>query len=189
MKVAESPITVYPGRLMSPNDVRAAVYERRNVLPKAYQQGWYLCGDVTNEFFHRLTGGEKVTESLDYFRVTGGQYFAVFTLQIREQQTRFLLPLASAKSVRFIEQAERTGVFLSLGKSGATDALLVEFKGGRVRLRELQTASKRSGSLPYDLDPLILRLASLSMMQVEAVPSTNPHCAVAEVCLTVILDS
>lgn len=62
-------------------------------------------------------------------------------------------------------------------------------RGGRVRLRELQMSSKRYGSLPYDVDPAILRLVSLSMMQLEAIPSTSPHCAVAEVCLTVILDS
>ncbi|MBD8629007.1 hypothetical protein IFT64_18905 [Oxalobacteraceae sp. CFBP 8753] len=174
---------------MSPNDVRAAVYNQRKVLPREYQQGWYLCGDVTDEFFDRLRNGERMTESLDYFTVKGGQLFAVFTLQIREQQARFLLPLASEKSTRFVEQVERTGVFMSLGKGGATDALLVEFKGGRLRLRELLQASKRCGSLPYDVDPVILRLASLSMMQLEAVPSTNRHHVVAEVCLTVILDS
>lgn len=189
MKVAESPITVYPGRLMSPNEVRSAVHARGSALPKAYQHGWYLCGDVTEELFHLIRGGERMTESLDYFRVTGGQLFAVFTLQVREQQTRFLLPLACEKSLRFIEQVERTGVFMSLGKGGATDALLVEFKGGRVRLRELQLASKRCAGLPCDLDPVILRLASFSMMQIGAIPSTNPQFPVGEVCLTVILNN
>lgn len=64
MKVAKSSITVYPSRLMSPNGVRAAVHEQGNILPKAYQQGCYFCGDVANALFHRLTVIKKVSESL-----------------------------------------------------------------------------------------------------------------------------
>jgi hypothetical protein len=188
MKVIENAITACKGRLMSPNEVRSAVQNLGRTLPKQYQHGWYLCGDVTTEFFYRLKGGAKTTEAIDCFSVKGGQLFTVFSLQIGEQQARFLLPLASEKSLRFLEQVERTGVFLSLGKEGATDALLIEFKSGRTGLRELQLALKRCAHLPCDVDPVVLSLASFSMMQKKAVPSADPLCLVAEVCLTVVLD-
>lgn len=188
MKVAESEVPVYQGRLMSPNEVRTAMYQRGGVLPHAYQQSWYLCGDVSEEFFRRVESHEKITHSLNIFRVNGNTSFAVFVLQIREQQARFLLPFASEKSARFVEQVERTGVFMSLGKAGTRDALLLEFNDRQSHLKELRSVAKRCARLPCDLDLIEVRMAAYSMTQVSAIPSVVQSESVSEVCLTVVLD-
>jgi hypothetical protein len=188
MKIAERKVPVYQGRLMSPNEVRSAIYQRGGILPHEYQQSWYLCGDVTDEFFRRVERHEKITHSLNTFGVNGSTSFAVFSLQIREQQARFLLPFASEKSVRFVEQVERTGVFMSLGKAGTRDTLLLEFNDRQNQLKELRSVAKRCARLPCDLDLIEVRMASYSMTQVSAIPSVVQSESVSEVCLTVVLD-
>ena len=188
MKVAESEVPVYQGRLMSPNEVRTAMYQRGGVLPHAYKQSWYLCGDVSEEFFRRVESHEKITYSLNIFRVNGNTSFAVFALQIREQQARFLLPFASEKSVRFVEQVERTGVFMSLGRAGARDTLLLEFVDGENQLRDLRDVAKRCARLPCDVDINELKMASYSMTHASSIPSRAVADVVSKVCLNVILD-
>jgi hypothetical protein len=188
MKVAESSVPVYQGRLMSPNDVRSAIYQRGGILPHEYQQSWYLCGDVTDEFFRRVASHEKIMHSMNIFRVNGSTLFAVFSLQIREHQARFLLPLAAEKSARFVEQVERTGVFLSLGRAGNREALLVEFVDERNQLKELRGVVSECARLPRDIGLVELRMGAYSMMQVSAIPSVIQSESVSEICLTVVLD-
>jgi hypothetical protein len=188
MKIAENQVPVYQGRLMSPNDVRSAIYQRSRFVPQEYQQSWYLCGDVTDEFFRRVVSHEKITHSLNIFRVNGSTSFAVFCLQIREHQARFLLPLAAEKSVRFVEQVERTGVFLSLGRAGNREALLVEFIDERNQLRELRGVVSECARLPRDIDLVELRMASYAMTQMTAIPRGAGVEVVSEVCLSVVLD-
>lgn len=188
MKVAESKVQVYQGRLMSPNEVRSAIYQRGGIVPHQYQQSWYVCGSVTDEFYRRVAMDERPTFGIDIFRVNRNTSFAVFTLQIREQQARFLLPFASEKSVRLAEQVERTGIFLSLERTGTEDALLLEFVDTRNQFGQLRDVAKRSSRLPCDVDIDELKLASYSMTHASAVPSRAVADVVSEVCLNVILD-
>jgi hypothetical protein len=188
MKVAESQVPVYQGRLMSPNEVRTAMYQRGGVLPHRYQQSWYLCGDVCEEFFQRVARHEKITHSVTIFSVNGSTFFAVFCLQICEHQTRFLLPFASEKSVRFVEQVERTGVFMSLGRAGTEEALLLEFVVGENQLRDLRAVAKRCSRLPCDVDINELKMASYSMTHASSIPNRSAASVVSEVCVNVILD-
>lgn len=188
MKVAESEVPVYQGRLMSPNEVRTALYQQGRALPHRYQQNWYLCGDVCEEFFRRVARDERITHSVSVFRVNGSTLFAVFCLQIREHQTRFLLPFASEKSVRFAEQIERTGVSVSLGRAGTKDALLLKFVIGENELRDLRTIVKRCSRLPCDVDINELKMASYSMTQALSIPNRSAETVVSEVCVNVILD-
>jgi hypothetical protein len=187
MKLAQT-VPVYQGRLMSPNDVRTAMHQRGDALPPRYQKSWYLCGDVTDEFFSRVASARKIEHSLNIFTVNGNTSYAVFGLQIREHQARFLLPFASEKSVRFIEQVERTGVCLSLGKAGKREAILLEFHAQDGQLKELRDAGKRCAGLPCDLELIELRMATFAMTEVSCIPDGTGAGVVSEVCLTVILD-
>lgn len=188
MKLAERDVPVFQGRLMAPSEVRGAVYGRGGSLPQAYMQSWYLCGDVSEEFYRRVANDENIAFNLNLFTTPGKTFFAVFVLQIRECQARFLLPLASERSVRFLEQAERTGVFMSLGKAGGNAALLVEFLCVQGKLAEFRADVRNSKSLPRDIDIIELRLASFSMMQVDMISSAFEGTSVSDVCLSVVLD-
>ena len=188
MKVAESKVQVYQGRLMSPNEVRSAIYQRGGIVPHQYQQSWYVCGGVTDEFYRRVARDEIPTFGIDIFRVNRNTSFAVFTLQIREQQARFLLPFASEKSVRFAEQVERTGIFLSLERTGTEDALLLEFVDTGNQFGQLRDVAKRCSRLPCDVDINELKMASFSMTQASSLPSRTVGEVVSDVCLNVIID-
>lgn len=187
MKLAES-VPVYQGHLMSPNEARSAIYTRGAILPHEYQQSWYLGGTVSVEFFRRVANDEKIMHSVTIFRVNVNTSFAVFGLQIREHQARFLLPFASEKSLRFVEQVERTGVFMSLGKAGTNDVLLLEFVDRRQQFRELRAVAKQSPRLPCDVSLNELKMASYSMTQVSSIPRGAGADVVSKVCLNVILD-
>lgn len=187
MKLAQT-VPVYQGRLMAPNDVRAAIHQRGDVLPHRYQRSWYLCGDVTDEFFSRVTSAEQIEHSLNIFTVNGNTSYAVFGLQIREHQARFLLPFASEKSVRFIEQVERTGVFMSLGKAGRREAILLEFRAREGQLKKLRDVGMQCANLPCDLELVELRMATHAMTDVSCIHDGAGAGVVSQVCLTVILD-
>ena len=188
MKSAEKTVAVFQGRLMSPNEVRSTMYERGGVLPQSYQQSWYLCGDVSEEFYRRVAHHERIVHSLNIFTTAGKTIFAVFVLQIREHQARFLLPYASEKSVRFFEQAARTGVFLSLGQQGGDNALLLEFLCEPEKLAQLMRMSSGKAIPPRDLDMVELKLASHAMMQLPTIPSEFDKFPLSELCLTIVLD-
>lgn len=187
MKVIEKSEPIYQGRLMSPNDVRAAVAQRGETLPLDYDNGWYLCGDVNPEFFRRVNRCDKIAHSSYIFR-TGDTTFAVFMLQIRECQARFLLPIASLKSARFVEQVSRVGVFLSLGNGGEREAVLLKFRCSEGQLERLAQIARQCARLPRDLDMVELRLAVYSMTQSSTIPSGQGSHEVTDVCLSVILD-
>lgn len=188
MKVVDSSVPVYQGRLMSPNEVRSAIYQNGGILPHDYQQSWYLCGNVTDEFFRRVAIDEKIVHRLDIIRVNGSTSFAVFSLQIHELQARFLLPLASERSVRFVEQVERTGLFMSLGQVGTRNTLLLEFVDEKDQFKQLRGVASEFARLPRDIDLVELRMASYSMMQLSSIPSGAVVDMVSKVCLSVVLD-
>lgn len=173
---------------MSPSEVRTATYQRGCILPRDYQHSWYLCGDVSDEFYRRVASDKKILHSLNIFRVNGSMSFAVFSLQIQELQARFLLPLASERSVRFVEQVERTGLFMSLGKAGTHNSLLLEFVDDKDQFKELRGVASEFARLPRDLDLVELRLASYAMTQLSSISSGTVENIVAEVCLSVVLD-
>jgi hypothetical protein len=187
MKLAERSVPVCQGRLMSPNEVLCARYQRGNAPPQS-QRSWYLCGDVSEEFFRRLTNREVVAYSLNTFRVDGDKFFIVFALQIREHQVRLLLPLASERSVRFLAEAARTGVFLSLGRAGTHDTHLLEFIDEEGLLNELCKLSENFARLPFDIEPAVLKMACYSMTQASAVPSRLAAVVISKVCLNVVLN-
>lgn len=188
MKLAETQVPVFQGRLMSPNQVRSAVYAQGGVLPHDYQQSWYLCGDVSDEFFRRVSRHERMAHSMYIFTTAAKTSFAVFVLQIRDHQARFLLPFASEKSTRFFEQAARTRMFLSLGQMGGNNALLLEFLCEPEKYAQMTRMSSGQSIPPRDLDIVELRLASHAMMQLSSIPSQYVEHPLSELCLNIVLD-
>ena len=188
MKLAEKSVPVSQGRLMSPNEIRSVGYQLDSAPPQSSQRSWYLCGNVSEEFFRRLTNREAVAHSLSTFRINGDNFFIVFALQIREHQVRLLLPLASERSVRFLAEVARTGVLLSLGRVGARDTHLLKFIDEEGRLSEVCKLSQNFARLPFDIDPGVLKIACYSMTQASAVPSRLAAVVISKVCLNVVLN-
>jgi hypothetical protein len=135
-----------------------------------------------------LTTKEEIAHSLSIFRIDGNKVFIVFALQIRDHQARFLLPLASERSIRFIEEVERTGVLMSLGLAGTRGGFLLEFIDKAGRLKEIRKMWKELARLPFDVDLGILKMACYSMTQATSVPSDVAAVVVSEICLNVVLD-
>ena len=188
MKLAQKNVSVFQARLLSPSEVRTEMFERGGVLPHAYQQSWYLCGDVSDEFFSRVERHEKIVHTLSVFTTPRHANFAVFVLQIRDQQLRFLLPFSSEKSLRFFEQVGCTGLFLSLGQRGGNNALLHEFLCEPEILAYL-IRLYRAGSMPQGDEAMAeLRWAARSMMKLSTIPSDCAGIPVTEVSLNVVLD-
>lgn len=188
MKLAEKNVSVFQARLLSPSEVRTEMFERGGVLPHAYQQRWYLCGDVSDEFFSRVKKHEKIVYSLNVFTTVRHASFAVFVLQIRDQQLRFLLPFASEKSLMFFGQACLIGVFLSLGQRGSNNALLQEFLCEPEILANLSTLYQ-ARPVPQGEEAMNeLRQAVQAMMRLSTIPSDCEGIPVSEVCLNVVLD-
>ena len=174
---------------MSTNELRYARRHQFSMFTQKPNERLFLCSDVSEEFFRRLKNREETRHSLSYFRIDGNKVFLVFMLQIREHQARFLLPLASQKSIEFVEQVQKTGVLMSLGRAGTRDAILRAFIDGTDQLNGVRSVCKKFSQQPVDVDLGILKMACYSMMQVEPVPGAFVEIAVSELCLSVVLDA
>lgn len=190
MHAAENAATVFQGRLMSPREMHDSIQCSRlaSSIPDTYRGHWYLCGDVSEEFYQLAIAGNSPGYTVGAISTPGGTLFAVFVLQLANRQARFLLPFASDKAVRFAEQIERTGLYLSLGRNGGRDALLVEFQCLPELLAPLRSYSRSLKNLPKDLSPRDLQIAGRHVLDVAGVPSIHHTLSVDEVCMTVILD-
>jgi hypothetical protein len=190
MQSLEKVVTVFQGRLMSPREMNEAISDTRLEAPISsnLRSSWYLCGDVSEEFYQLAISGNSPGYSLAVFSTPGGTVFATFVLQLRDWQARFLLPFSSEKCGRFLEQIERTGLYLSLGRNGGRQALLVQFQCLPELLGPLQAYSKVIKGLPCDIPDRDLQIAGQHILGHSSVPSAHPHFAVEHVCMTVVLD-
>lgn len=190
MQLADKVASVFQGKLMSPREMNESISGSRladTISPK-YRRSWYLCGDVSEEFYQLAVSGNTPGYAFSAFTTPGGTVFATFVLQLRNHQARFLLPFATEKSARFIEQAARTGIYLSLGRNGGREALLVEFACVPELLGPMQTYSEILKGLPRDIPARDLQIAGQYILTASDVPSAHPHYPVVEqVCMTVIL--
>ena len=190
MHEADIAMTAFQGRLMSPREMHDSIANSRlaGTIPDTYRGRWYLCGDVSEEFYQLALAGNSPGYTLGTFSTPGGTIFAVFVLQLQNRQARFLLPLITEKSTRFAEQIERTGLYLSLGRDGGRDALLVEFQCVAELLAPLRSYSRSIKGLPRDLPTRDLQIAGQHVFDPAGIPSAHPHFEVDEVCMTVVLD-
>ena len=183
MQSAEKVISVFQGKLMSPREMNEAILGSRlaDTIAPRYRGSWYLCGDVSEEFF-QLAQSRKNTPGYAFsvFTTPGGTAFAAFVLQLRNHQARFLLPFSTEKSGRFLEQAARTGVYLSLGRNGGHEALLVEFASVAELMGPLKAYTNIIKSLPRDIPDIDLQIAGQQMMSPSDVPSAHPEFPVVE---------
>jgi hypothetical protein len=157
-------------------------------MPESFRGRWYLCGDVSEGFFQLALADSSRGYTVGLFSTPEGTKFAFFVLQLLNRQARFLLPLISEKAIRFIDQVERIGLYLSLGRNGGEDAVLVEFQCAPEMLAPLRRFSKDLKNIPKDLSPLDLRIAGQHVADRTSVPSAHPALEVDEVCMNIILD-
>jgi hypothetical protein len=190
MQLADKAVSVFQGKLMSPREMHEAISGSRfaDTISREYRGSWYLCGDVSEEFYQLALAGNSPGYSLAVFSTPGGTVFAAFVLQLRNHQARFLIPFCSAKSGRFMEQLERTGLYLSLGRNGGREALLVEFKCLAELLGPLHAYSKVIKGLPKDVPDIDLQIAGQHILGLSGIPSSHPDHTVDDVCVTVVLD-
>lgn len=186
IEVEGQSVHVFQGRLMSPREVQEATSGRS--ISTEYTAKWHLCGDVSESFFELCAAGSSPGFAVGSLKTPGGAVFASFVLQLRNQQARFLLPLSTEKCVRFLEQAERTGLCLSLGRNGAQQALLAPFDIEDM-LEPLRRHAQLLGRLPRDLTAEDLRFAGQQLMSFEGAPSIMSEYALESVSLTVVLDN
>jgi len=189
MNLSQKSVMVCQGHLMSTNELRYAKHDQFNMFLQKSNERLFLCSDVSEEFFRRLKNREETRHSLSYFRIDGNNVFLVFMLQIREHQARFLLPLASQKSIEFVEQVEKTGVLMSLGRAGTRDAILRAFMYATDQLNGIRSVCEKFSQQPVNIDLGILKMACYSMTQVDPIPGAFAEIAVSELCLSVVLDA
>lgn len=115
------------GRLMSPMEVYAATFNRTD-LPDDIKFAWFLCGDIPESFWDAMASGvEVVGFRLSAFTAPVQTGYACFTLQIRQSQVRFLLPLGSERVAWFLKDASLCGIHLSLSRNNGDRALVRKF--------------------------------------------------------------
>lgn len=179
-------VPVFQGRLMSPREAHEATAGR--AISTDYTSKWHLCGDVNESFFQLCLAGNSPGFSVGVFKTPGGAVFASFVLQLLNQQARFLLPLSTEKCLRFVEQVQRTGLCLSLGRNGGTQALLALFEVADILL-PLRRHAQLLNRLPRDLTADDLRIAGQQMLSLDGAPSSIPQYDVEGISVTVVLDN
>jgi hypothetical protein len=189
MQATENPAVtknLYLGRLMSPNEVAGATLENRSI-PSAVKLSWALCGDTSKECWELIQNKqEQVAYRISGFTSTWQSAFAIFTVQVRDHQTRFLLPLGLEKTNQFIESGGHNGIVVSLGRNGADAAVLREFKIRPDELEPLLAMSNRcvawGGARSFEE----LQLVCIEALKLNTIPSALPGFQVSHAHLNVI---
>jgi hypothetical protein len=74
MQEANSTATVFQGKLMSPREMHEAIVGSHlaSTIPDVYRGRWYLCGDVSEEFYQLALAGNSPGYTLGAFSTPGG---------------------------------------------------------------------------------------------------------------------
>lgn len=176
------------GRLMSPSEIRAATFHNRTV-PEHVKRSWSLCGDTSEECFELLQNEHEPA----VFRISGfvtnvKSAFAVFTVQVRDHQNRFLFRLGGKRIQSFLESLESNGITVSLGTRDSETAILRDFNFNPVDIRPIRTMSMRSLSRNALLDAMELELATCEILKPKSIASAIPSFSVNHVNLNVIAE-
>lgn len=187
MALKDFSTSFYQARLMSPNDVRGAIYGQNQVIPDNFVQSWCLCGDVCDEFYKRVLAGRPICYGIMLFSVVQETFYAGFTLQIDEYQVRFLLPLGSDKCERFFEQVERTGLNISLGQAGKSNALLLAFELASGSRELIERCLAKSRLVRGNIEPVQMKMAIDMVSDIEAVPSVYRYLLVENITVNIVI--
>lgn len=183
---ANQELPLYVGRLMSPQEVWGATIDRPDV-PRRIKNHWYLCGDAPEDFWDMMKSRpEQVGLRASGFTTPAHRAYAIFSIQVRNYQTRFLLPLGDEKVSAFLEGAQ-TGVWLSLGRNGGKDALLHQFTMKAAELSPLAVLSRRCRPLHWQTALSELKLMTSKMLEPGAIASALPSFTVDHVAVTLVL--
>lgn len=176
----------FPARLMSPDEVRAATSQALDI-PLPVKNGWALCGDVSEEFWRMMqNGAEQVVYRVSAFTTPQSRGYAIFTIQVRDYQIRFLLQLGGTKHTQFISRGARDGIFISMGRNGGNKTILHKFQIQQHELEPLSAISKRCVPTGLLLGLAEWQLVANSALALETIPSAIPGTNVRKVTLNIV---
>ncbi len=177
---------IFPARLMSPDEVKAATSQAKEI-PHAVKSGWALCGDVSEEFWMMMESGiEPVVYRVSAFTSSNNCGYVIFTIQVRDYQTRFLLQMGGVKHSRFISNGGRDGIFISLGRNGGDRAMLQKFRIQQHELEPLSSLSKRCVPKGFLSGLAEWQSVTQSALALETIPSAMPDIKVSNVILNIV---
>jgi hypothetical protein len=185
MQVANN--AIYLGRLMSPQEVKEATMTR-NEIPCIVQNSWFLCGDVTDEFWCALLENPRKNHGfrVSAFTTPSDGAYVMLTVQLKNMQCRFLLSLSDAKVIKFIDDAGKTGIWLSLGRNDGHESILQAFPVNPEHLQPISALAHGCKNLA-PADALVeFQLAALAAQDRKTIPSVVPGFAVRHVSLSLI---
>ncbi|QDZ26602.1 hypothetical protein [Noviherbaspirillum sp. UKPF54] len=177
---------LYLGRLMSPKEVLAATSDRTGI-PHNVRRSWTLCGDVPETFWDTLKNDPRLVGlRASGFTTPSNTAYATFTVQVRDYQTRFLLPLGDEKVSTFIEDAQ-AGIWLSLGRNEGNDALLHQFVLTPAELAPLATISRRCRPPHWQYALAELEQVTCKALELDLIGSALPGFIVNHVAVNLVL--
>jgi hypothetical protein len=178
---------VYLGRLMSPQEVQAATSQRMEI-PDGIRSCWYLCGDITEELWYAINNSSNINKGFCLNALTrhdGGSY-VIFTFQLRDMQCRFLLSVRDKKVINFLDNAQKTGIWLSLGRDDGNQAILQPFLLSPEHLRPISDFAKSCNVMAPEEALVDFRLAAFEVIKPVTVPSILQGFEIRQVSLSII---
>ncbi len=180
---------VYAGRLMSPEEVNAAIGTQPDQVIQEVVGCWTLCGDVSTGMFSALRAASVLrgaTERVTAFLSPAGAGYAVLTQQLQGFQHRFLLPLFEPRIIAFVAAMNRDSLVYSLGNDDDAEALVWRSTFGARDLLPLQAfcsplAAESQGKVILEWARVVKTMTALKQ-----VPSTTLGDVVHHVDLTIL---
>lgn len=175
------------GRLMSPQEVYAATLSRTDI-PQEIKQEWFLCGDISENAWNAMSTGQvDIGFRVSAFTTPVNSAYACFTVQIDQSQVRFVLPLGSRKSQRFLQDVSQCGLHLSLGRNNGNVALVRKFDVEPMHLVPVLDLAKQCRELTGQSLIIDTALTVAELRNIESIPSTFHDVAVTDAHVIVVL--
>ena len=168
---------LHAGRLMSPEELRRAVYGRSG--PEKQFEGWFLCGTAHPAMYSACVKSETQTAV-----VTLNDYFVAIQ-QCETWQSRIVLPVAGEHAIRFVHAMNR-GAELQLSlANGNQDDTFISLVGPITKTIPGHQENSRTGAGD---DVILAALPGLVclLLQPNALDSIG-HSPVTDVCVTFVL--
>lgn len=177
---------IYLARLMSPEEVKEATGITQ--IPSEIRNGWALCGDMPEGLWKVMQNQtERIGFRVSAFTTPNSRGYAIFTVQIRDYQIRFLLQMGWLKHTQFFETGARDGIYVSLGRDGGDHALVQKFHIQQHELEPLSAMSKLCLTADLNTELPELKLATQGAFATDTIPSAMPGQWVKHVTLNIVL--
>lgn len=116
----------YSATILSPDLVDERTKNYADDVRRQVQGAWFLCGDVSTEFFDRVSKDWPADLSirLTALGTPGGTYYGVVSHQSEGLCHRFVLPLYEPKVTRFLQGVQEDRLMFMLSRDEETSAML-----------------------------------------------------------------